>query len=90
MELVNIIYAGQGKIEQDYSLKDKSLIPSNYINSTFGDDNDRVELFLYDLNDNLIDAVYDFNGYTPYQVINPETGKFDRLLIDPAADAKSR
>jgi hypothetical protein len=90
MELVNIIYAGQGKVEQDYSLKDKSLIPSNYINSSFGDNNDRVELFLYDLNDNLIDTVYDFRGYTPYQIINPETGKFDRLLIDPAADAKSR
>jgi hypothetical protein len=90
MELVNIIYAGQGKIAQDYSLKDKSLIPSNYINSTFGDTNDRVELYLYDLNDNLIDTVYDFKDYTPYQVINPETGKFDRLLIDPANDAKSR
>ena len=90
MELVNIIYAGQGKIEQDYSLRDKSLIPSNFINSTFGDSNDKVELFLYDLNDNLIDAVYDFKDYTPYQIINPETGKFDRLLIDPANDAKNR
>jgi hypothetical protein len=64
MELVNIIYAGQGKIEQDYSLRDKSLIPSNFINSTFGDSNDKVELFLYDLNDNLIDAVYDFTRET--------------------------
>jgi len=35
MELVNIIYAGQGKIEQDYSPKDKSLIPSNYIKMVF-------------------------------------------------------
>lgn len=90
MEIVNVIYAGQGKVEQDYSIKDKSLINSNYINSSFGDPNDKMEVFIYDVNANLIDIVYDFKDYTPYQTINSETNKFDRILIDPVKDGKSR
>lgn len=90
MEIVNVIYAGQGQVEQDYSIKDKSLIQSNYINSMFGDPNDKMEVFIYDVNGNLIDTVYDYKGYTPYQTINSETGKFDRILVDPVNDAKSR
>lgn len=90
MEIVNVIYAGQGKVEQDYSIKDKSLIQSNYINSLFGDPNDRIEVFIYDVNGNLIDTIYDFKEYTPYQSINSETDKFDRILIDPVENAKSR
>ena len=89
MEIVNVTYAGEGKVEQDYSLKDKTLIQSNYINAQFGDSNDRVEFYVYDLNDTLIDVTYDFKGYTPYEVINPETNRFDRLLIDPVTDAKN-
>jgi hypothetical protein len=90
MEIVNVIYAGAGKVEQDYSVKDRSLIQSNFINSSFGDTNDKMEVFIYDVNDNLIDAVYDFKDYVPYQTINSETNKFDRLLIDPVKDGKAR
>lgn len=90
MEIVNVTYAGQGQVEQDYSVKDKSLIQSNYINSSFGDPNDKMEVFIYDVNGNLIDSVYDFKDYTPYQTINSETNKFDRVLIDPVENAKSR
>lgn len=89
MEIVNVTYAGEGKVEQDYSIKDKTLIQSNYISTQFGDSNDKVEFYVYDINDTLIDAAYDFKGYTPYQIINPETNKFDRLLIDPLTDAKN-
>jgi hypothetical protein len=89
MEIVNVTYAGEGKVEQDYSFKDKSLIQTNYINTQFGDSNDRIEFYIYDLNDTLIDATYDFKDYTPYQIINPETNKFDRLLVDPIMDAKN-
>ena len=90
MEIVNVIYAGQGKVEQDYSIKDKSLITANYINSMFGDPNDKMEVFIYDVNGNLIDVNYDFKDYTPYQTINSETDKFDRILIDPVKDGNSR
>lgn len=90
MEIVNVTYAGQGIIEQNYSIKDENLIDVNYINSTFGDPEDRVELFIYDVNSNLIDAVYDFKQYTPYQTINSQTNKFNRILIDPVKDAKER
>lgn len=89
MELVNVTYAGQGKSSQDYSLKDKVLIESNFINASFGDDVDRVELFVYDVNGNLLNSTYNFEGYTPYQLINSETNKFSKILIDPVNDAKS-
>ena len=90
MEIVNVTYAGQGKVEQDYSSKDQVLIDFNYINTTFGDSVDRVEFFVYDANENLVDAEYDFKGYTPYQSINSETNKYNKIIIDPIADSKSR
>lgn len=89
MEIVNVLYSGQGKTLQNYTPKDESLVSSNYINMSFGDSNDRVELFVYDVNGNLLTSVYDYRGYTPYQIIDPVTGKFDKILIDPVADAKT-
>jgi len=89
VEIVNVIYSGQGKTLQNYTLRDESLVSSNYINMSFGDPNDRVELFVYDVNENLLTSVYDYRGYTPYQIIDPVTGKFDKILIDPVADAKT-
>ena len=89
MEIVNVIYSGQGKTLQNYTPRDESLVSSNYINMSFGDPNDRVELFVYDVNGNLLTSVYDYRGYTPYQIIDPVTGKFDKILIDPVADAKT-
>lgn len=89
MEIVNVLYSGQGKTLQNYTPRDENLVSSNYINMSFGDLNDRVELFLYDVNGNLLSSTYDYRGYTPYQIIDPATGKFDKILIDPVADAKS-
>ncbi len=89
MEIVNVIYSGQGKTLQNYTPKDENLVSSNYINMSFGDPNDRVELFVYDVNSNLLSSIYDYRGYTPYQIIDPVTQKFDKILIDPVVDAKA-
>lgn len=89
MEIVNVLYSGQGKTLQNYTPKDESLVSSNYINMSFGDPNDRVELFVYDVNGNLLSSIYDYRGYTPYQIIDPVTQKFDKILIDPVVDAKA-
>jgi hypothetical protein len=89
VEIVNVIYSGQGKTLQNYTPRDENLVSSNYINASFGDTNDRVELFVYDVNGNLLTSEYDYRGYTPYQIIDPATGKFDKILIDPAEDAKA-
>jgi hypothetical protein len=89
VEIVNVIYSGQGKTLQSYTPRDENLVSSNYINMSFGDSNDRVELFVYDVNGNLLTSQYDYRGYTPYQIIDPTTGKFDKILIDPEADAKA-
>jgi len=90
MELVNVTYAGQGVVEQNYSVRDRNLIEANFINSNFGDPQDRVEAFIYDVNGNILDINYDYRDYVPYQTINSETNKVDRILRDPVKDAKSR
>ena len=90
MELVNVIYSGQGKSFQNYSPKDEILIQSNYINASFGDTVDRIEFFVYDVNGNLLDSVYDFSDYKPYEIIDPVNNKFNRIVIDPLENAKSR
>ena len=89
MEIVNVIYSGQGKTLQNYTPIDENLVSSNYINMSFGDSNDRVELFVYDVNGNLLTSEYNYKGYTPYQIIDPTTGKFNKILIDPVVDAKA-
>ena len=89
MEIVNVIYSGTGKVEQDYSIKDKNLIPNNFINNSFGDPEDVIEFIVYDVNENLLNINYRFEDYTPYQTINPETGTFNQVLIDPLQNLKS-
>ncbi len=89
MEIVNVTYSGQGKSLQDYSIKDDTLISSNFINMSFGDPNDRIEVYIYSIDGELLSTNYNFTDYTPYQTINPVTGKFDKILIDPAENSKN-
>jgi hypothetical protein len=89
VEIVNVTYSGQGKSLQDYSIKDDTLISSNFINMSFGDPNDRIEVYIYSIDGELLSTTYNFTDYTPYQTINPVTGKFDKILIDPAENSKN-
>lgn len=89
-EIVNIRLNGAGVESQTYTQKDDLLITNTSIYTEFGDSNDRIECFIYDLNGALLDRQYEYSSYTPGSVINPINQKYGTLEIDPTKDVKSR
>ena len=89
-EIVNIAYTGQGAEIQMYSSKDDALITNSFIYTQFGDPNDNIEFFISDANGNLLDKVYNATEYIPSPGINPTTGLFRSLTLDPQKDLSSR
>jgi len=89
-EIVNISYLGNGTESQNYNQKDDSLITNSFIYTKFGDPNDVIEFFITDLNGTLLDKVYNATGYIPSPGINPSTGLFSSLILDPQKDLASR
>jgi hypothetical protein len=90
MELVNIIYSGEGFQSQDLTPLDKQLVTSNFINSQFGAEEDYLELYIYDENNNLLDVDYDAFDYYPYLTANPKNNTYSSLTLDPEKDLKNR
>jgi hypothetical protein len=90
MELVNIIYSGEGFQSQDLTPLDKQLVTSNFINSQFGAPEDYLELYIYDENNNLLDFDYDAFDYYPYLTANPKNNTYSALTLDPEKDLKNR
>ena len=77
-ELVNITQVNAVDFTyQDYSLQDETLIPSFDVSSSFKQNEDVVEFFLYDYNSNIVFLDYNF---TDYRVIN------NILTINPEQD----
>ena len=89
-EIVNISYIGSGTETQVYTPKDDSLITNSFIYTQFGDPNDSVEYFIYDTNGTLLDKVYNASGYKPSSPVNPTTGLYSSVTIDPKTDLESR
>ena len=85
-EIVNILYTGEGIESQNYSVKDDSLITNSFINTKFGDPNDVIEYFIYDITGILIDTVYDASNYTPSPSVNPVSGLYSSITLDPKND----
>jgi hypothetical protein len=85
-EIVNISYTGEGLESQNYSAKDNSLITNSFIYTKFGDPNDVIEYFIYDTTGTLIDRVYNASNYTPSPSINPVSGLYSSITLDPKND----
>ena len=64
MEIINVNYLGSNPEFQEYSNKDNSLINYNIISRNFGEGDDYIESFIYDLNNNLLLANYNVRNYT--------------------------
>ena len=90
MELVNITYAGEGKQPVELTQQDKPLITSNFINSSFGSEDDYMELFIYDQSGELLDQDYDAFDYYPYLLNNPKNNTFSSLTLEPEKDLRNR
>jgi hypothetical protein len=90
MELVNITYSGRGNDLGQLSSQDRSLITTNFINTSFGNPSDYLELFIYDENKLLLFSDYSAFDYYPYLLNNPQNNTYSALSLDPEQDLKSR
>lgn len=89
-ELINVRLNGAGVESQTYSQKDDSLITNSNIYTNFGDVNDRIECFIYDMNGVMLDRQYEYTNYTPSPAMDPVTETYNSLGIDPKKDVESR
>lgn len=90
MELINISYTGTGVTPDDLSIKDGSLVTSNYIYTQFGRETDVIELHIYGENGDLLLSDYDASDYYPNLTANPVSGLYSSLVLDPEKDVKNR
>jgi hypothetical protein len=88
MEIVRVLYNGNGEIAQEYSQKDDSLITNNFINTSFGDTNDVIEYFITDENGIQLKYNYDSKDYYTEGEVNSGTNKFTQILLNPEKDIR--
>ncbi len=90
MELINITYAGEGVQPVELTPQDQQLVTSNFVNSTFGEADDYMELFIYDESNQLLSQDYDAFDYYPFLLNNPQNNTYSALTLDPERDLKNR
>jgi hypothetical protein len=86
MELVNITYTGPGIQEQTYLNQDVQLLTSNFINAQFGNTNDYIESFIYDITGQLLQSNYNALDYYPNLTADPQTNLYSSISLDPKND----
>lgn len=90
MELVEVSYKGTVNQTPDLSQKDNNLVVSSLINSSFGEANDYIELYIYGENGQLLEVDYDASDYYPWINNNPQNNTYSSLTLDPEKDARNR
>lgn len=90
MESVEVSYSGEGKNSQNLSFQDSKLITTNIINTSFGQNGDYIELFIYGENGDLLEKDYDASDYYPSILNNPQNNTFSTLVLDPEKDLRNR
>ena len=85
MEIVNVNYLGSNPEFQEYNNKDISLINYNVISRNFGNGDDYIEYFIYDLNNNLLTSNY---NVTTYSIKNADVvlNESNILVLNPDQD----
>lgn len=87
-EIVNISYTGPGNTEQSYSGRDTNLMTKSFINSQFGASEDRIEMFVYDLNGEIIRTNYNLSKYYPKGNVSSETQLYSSIQLDVQQDLR--
>jgi len=85
MEIINVNYLGSNPEFQEYNNKDISLINYNVISRNFGNGDDYIEYFIYDLNNNLLTSNY---NVTTYSIKNADVvlNESNILVLNPDQD----
>jgi hypothetical protein len=73
-----------------YSEDDIKLLPSQLLKEDFGQSNDYIEYFIYDIAENLLSSNYNYLDFKlpPTSYINP-TGSLPIIEIDPVKDLQN-
>jgi hypothetical protein len=89
MEITNISNIDSTQfINQDYTIKDESLLNSLNISKEFGLPEDKVEVHVISPSGDIIDSVYDFRNYTTRQTYQ-DTSLYNQIELDPKSDLES-
>jgi hypothetical protein len=89
MEITNISNIDSTQfINQDYTIKDESLLNSLNISKEFGLPQDKVEVHVISPNGDIIDSVYDFRNYTTRQTYQ-DSSLYNQIELDPKSDLES-
>jgi hypothetical protein len=78
--------------QQEYKTDDILLIQSTQITTEFNPNTDNIEVFIYDLNNQIVATDYNFINYQTYQDSVSNIGPqfvLNNIKIDPAADLES-
>jgi hypothetical protein len=83
-EIINISSINPITFEfQDYSIEDTNLITNLEVSSVFDSQKDKIEFFIYDLNNNII--YQNVNNFNQYTVTNSDT-----IVLDPGLNVTSQ
>ena len=70
------------EIINNLNKEDLALVPTKRLVRKFGKKEDNVELYIYDLNDNLLLYREDFRKFRPQRDINDPDGLYNEINID--------
>ncbi len=83
-EIINISSINPITFEfQDYSIEDTNLITNLEVSSVFDPQKNKIEFFIYDLNNNVI--YQNVNNFNQYTVTNSDT-----IVLDPGLNVTSQ
>jgi len=70
---------------QSFNTQDFNVIPNFTLSSSFNDNKDTIEYFVYDFNNNLLQSNYNFAGWKPQYLTSAED--ITSITINPEEDA---
>jgi hypothetical protein len=70
---------------QSFNTQDFNVIPNFTLSSSFNDNKDTIEYFVYDFNNNLLQSNYNFAGWKPQYLTSAE--EITSITINPEEDA---
>lgn len=89
MEITNISNLDRSTfLNQDYTPKDEILLNALEVNSEFGNPEDKIEIHIIGLNEEIIESIYDFRNYKITNTVEG-TSLFNQLELNPKADLES-
>jgi len=88
MEEISVVNSTSTFETQTYTSKDTTLLNGFDVSREFGAEQDRVELHIYNANNQLLRSLYNFSNYT-VQNTSEDSSLYNNIYLDPENDLKS-